>query len=79
MYWTCIKVGGHVLVDINLLPQREKKKSWVVLSVIISLVILAVLVTVAWLFYQSQMQKVDSLNQELAANEQLRKVYEVNV
>lgn len=76
MYWTCIKVGGQVLVDINLLPQKEKTKTWVVLSVIISLTVVAVLFTAAWFFYQSQTQAVDSLTKKLAANEQLRQIYE---
>lgn len=65
-----------MLVDINLLYQKEKKKPWALLTVIICLVLVALLLTVSWIYYQSQMQKVDQLNRELTANEELRKVYE---
>jgi type IV pilus assembly protein PilN len=76
MYWTSIKVGGDMLVDINLLPRKEKKKSWVLLFAVFCLAVLAAIAVFGWSFYQSQIQKAENLERELAGYEELRLTYE---
>lgn len=78
MYWACDKVGGHVLVDINLLPQKEKNHSWARLSMVVGLSILAVLAAAGWIYVQSLSQKADSLKKQSAQNQQLLQIYAKN-
>jgi len=65
-----------VLVDINLLPQKEKKRSWGLLGFIIGAALLISVTIAAWFYFQSQVDKLDQLKAELSTNQQLRQVYE---
>lgn len=65
-----------MLVDINLLPQKEKKRSWGLITILIGLIIVGVFFLTLWLLYHSQLRTVEQLNRELTINQELRKVYE---
>lgn len=65
-----------MLVDINLLPQTEKKRSWGLVTFITGLAVIIAIVVATWFYYQSQLDKVDVLKSELDANQKLRQTYE---
>ena len=65
-----------MFVDINLLPQKEKKRSWALLLIITGLALVVVLMIALWFYYQSQVDKMDALQKELQTSQELRQIYE---
>lgn len=66
MYWTVLKVGVlSMLVDINLLPKKEKKKSYVWLFFILFLAVVALGSVYLFQLYNNQLATKQKLQSEL--------------
>jgi type IV pilus assembly protein PilN len=65
-----------MLVDINLLPQKEKRKSFLFVIIFLVFIILSALGIYIWSIYNQQVQTKENLEKQLAYIQKLRGIQE---
>jgi type IV pilus assembly protein PilN len=65
MYRTFFKVGENMLVDINLLPKKEKKKSSLWLFLVLILLVVGLVGFYMWQMYNKQVETKNELEAKL--------------
>jgi type IV pilus assembly protein PilN len=63
-----------MLVDINLLPQKQKRKSSGAALLMLALLLIAAIGTYGWFIYQNKVKTMESLEQQLTLDQKLKAV-----